>query len=112
MTTQISTYDLGRNSIVEYAQAIDINRIVKVAKERYKLALVEAQIEAVGTKVAICTTKTRFMGTRLWFICPQCNKRKGKLYSFKSVVACRQCCGLKYKDQRYKGMCESQFAKK
>lgn len=108
MNNLIKPYDLGKNNIVESFPAIDINKIVRKAKEMYKIVLVEAQIEALGVKVGICTTNTQFTGKRLWLMCPQCQKRKGKLYSPSGLVACRQCCNLKYRKQRYKNMCESQ----
>jgi len=102
---EISAHNLGKNNIVENVLTVDINRIVSEAKEGYKRALVEAQIEAFGAQIDICTTKTRFKGKRLWLVCPKCKKRKGKLY-MGNAIACRQCLGLIYRKQRYKGMIE------
>lgn len=94
---------------MEDAQKISINELIRKSKTELKKKLVESQIEALGTNIQLCGTRTRFGGERLWFLCPQCGTRVGTLYShaMKGAVACRQCVGLKYKKQRYKGMIET-----
>ncbi len=111
MQNLITPYDLGINNIIEHTQSININRIIKQAKKDLKLRLVQAHIEAVGIKVALTTSKTRFNGERLWFMCPLCSKRVGTLYQHTSreLVGCRRCLNLKYKKQRFKGMIEGEL---
>lgn len=38
-------------------------------------------------------------GERLWWVCPDCGKRRGDLYLRHSRFSCRVCQGLKYRSQ-------------
>jgi hypothetical protein len=38
-------------------------------------------------------------GTRTYFLCPGCGRRCMKVYVEGALVACRNCCGLKYERQ-------------
>jgi hypothetical protein len=60
-------------------------------------------MQGIGTfTVRLTTTPQHLGGYRLWFLCPQCGKRKAKLYvrlyQF-PPVACRTCHGLTYYSQ-------------
>ena len=101
----INQRDLGFSLVAENCQKIKIEDLVREAKKTLKVRLVEAQIEALGVSLQLTTSKTRFNGERLWFVCPLCSKRVGTLFSNGSV-GCRKCLGLVYKKQRYKGMLE------
>jgi len=103
----IKPYDLG-DSLVEHTQRVEIDDLVRRARKGLKPRLLEAQIEASGLKVALTTSKTRFGGLRIWFLCPVCNSRRGIIYKIGEQIGCRLCLGLKYKKQRYKGMAELQ----
>lgn len=110
MDNLINPYDLGEN-IVEHAQKININDLVKQIQKELKIRLLQAQIEALGIEVNLTTSKTRFNGERFWLLCPVCNKRVGTLYKhpLKDLAGCRRCLNMKYKNQRFKGMIESNF---
>ncbi len=109
MSDLINPYDLGDFQITENTQRININDLVSQALKELKLRLVEAQIEALGYSVSFTTSRTRFNGNRLWFICPFCSRRVGILYQQVTIksLACKSCLGLKYKKQRFKDMIEA-----
>lgn len=104
MDKSINPYDLGQNSLVEQAEVIKIQDIIRQAQKGLKLALIGSQIEALGIKVEFSTSRTRFGGERLWFTCPMCHKRSGRLYrgQGEARLGCRECLGLIYSSQRYK----------
>lgn len=52
-----------------------------------------------GHKIALATTKPNYGGVRYWFVCPNCEKRKGALYQVGRAVICRVCAGLYYAGQ-------------
>jgi len=54
----------------------------------------------VRNPVALAWTPCHYGGQRPWFICPDCGRRVGKLYSATRCFLCRHCCGLVYKSQR------------
>ncbi len=109
MNNSLTPYDLGTSQLVEHTQRININDLVRQAQKEVKMRLLEAQIEALGVNVGLTTSKTRFNGERVWFVCPVCGQRSGIIYSFASSnIGCRKCLGLKYKKQRFKGMVENQ----
>ncbi len=102
MDNSINPYDLGEN-IVELTQRININDLVRQAQKELKISFLQAQIEALGIEVQLATSKTRFNGERLWFLCPKCNRRAGTLYKhpLQEKVGCRICLQLCYKKQRF-----------
>lgn len=107
MGNSLTPYDLGTPQLVEQTQKININSLVRQVQKDVKMRLLEAQIEALGVDVGLTTSKTRFNGERIWFVCPVCEKRLGVIYrSASSKMGCRRCLGLQYKKQRFKGMVE------
>lgn len=111
MNNLLSPYDLGNFQVVEYYQRIKVDELVREAQKTLKKRLVEAQIDALGADISLTTTKTRYNGERFWFKCPLCNKPKGILFldKYRNLTGCRKCLRLSYKEQRYKGMIESQI---
>ena len=109
MNKPIDPYDLGRINVAEYCQKVDINNLVRQTKVELKGKILESEISALGKKVCLTTSQTRFGGTRLWFLCPVCSRRVGVIYKHPttSAIGCRSCLELKYKKQRYKGMMEA-----
>lgn len=101
----INPYDLG-NNLVEHTRRININDLIKKANLQFKTQLINSEIDTLGVHVSLATSKTRFNGSRLWFKCPECGHRKENLYLCDNKIACRKCNGLKYTNQRYKGMVE------
>lgn len=109
MNNLINPYDLGiNNPVSENCQKIQIDEIIRQASRNIKGQILQLQIEAVGFKLNLLTSKTRFNGTRYWFSCPICSRRVGIIYKhpMNNQIGCRECLGIKYKKQRYKGMIE------
>lgn len=104
----LTPYDLGNSQVTENCQKINIDNLVNKALNELKLRLIQSQIQALGIDIALTTSKTKFNGERIWFLCPNCEKRVGILYKHPSeqIIGCRICLGLKYKAQRFKGMTE------
>lgn len=104
----INPYDLGKNNLADSCQKIRIDDLVRMLKKDLKAKIITTQIEALGFKIKLGTSKTRFNGERLWFLCPTCNRRVGTIYQhpISAIIGCRICLGLNYKKQRYKGMTE------
>lgn len=109
MNNLLNPYDLGNYQTVENCQKISVNDLVRIATKNLKKLIIEAQIEALGLSFKLTTSKSRFNGERLWFVCPICSKRAGTLFndSLRNLTGCRKCLNLLYSKQRYKGMIES-----
>lgn len=105
----INPYDLGNLYLADHSRKINVDDLVREATKELKLRLVQSQIETLGVPVKLTTTKTRFNGERLWFVCPSCDRRIHTLYQhpFSQDLGCRVCLGLAYSKQRFKGMIES-----
>ena len=100
---------LGSSLVAENCQKIKVNELVRQATKDLKKRLVETQIESLGVPVALTTSKTRFSGERLWFVCPTCSRRAGVIFRTPAnSLGCRRCLCLIYKQQRYKVMIELQ----
>lgn len=103
----IKPYNLGE--IVENVQSIKIDELVRKSREEFKLEFVKSSLNLGGKEIQLTSSKTRFDGNRIWFVCPICNKRSGTLYVKSSLVGCNTCLGLSYGKQRFKGMVENIF---
>lgn len=104
----LTPYDLGDFLVAENCFKIKVDDLVNKAQKELKIRLLQSQIQALGVDIVLTTSKTKFNGERIWFLCPNCEKRVGILYKHPSeqVIGCRTCLGLKYKAQRFKGMVE------
>jgi hypothetical protein len=99
---------------LDVCEKFSIDSLIKEVNKSLKSALLDASLKINKIDVAITTTNTRFGGEKHWFLCPSCNKRRGVLYRHpvENTIRCRICMGLKYKNQRYKGMIENSINKK
>lgn len=104
----IKPYNLGKNNLVEHSQKIKIDDIVRQINKEVKHQILQSQIEVLGFKLNLLTSKTRFNGKRYWFSCPICSKRVGIIYKhpISSQIGCRNCLKMRYRKQRFKGMLE------
>lgn len=100
----IKPYDLGK--IVEDTQSVKIDDLVARARSEFKLQFIKSSVNLSGIEIQLATTKTRFGGNRIWFVCPICQMKRGVIYKDTQFIGCRICLNLKYKKQRYKGMTE------
>lgn len=105
----LSPYDLGNSFVTENCFKINVDELVSNAQKELKRRLLQSQVEALGIDIDFTTSKTKFNGERLWFVCPNCKRRVGVLYKYpiEEVVGCRSCLNLYYRKQRFKGMVES-----
>lgn len=105
----LSPYDLGNILLNENCFKIRIDDLVREANKGLKTRLIKGYVEVLGVEVGFTTSKTKFGGERIWFICPNCKRRIGTLYkhALEEIAGCRLCLNLKYKRQRFKGMIES-----
>jgi len=104
--------DFGKNILVEDCQKIKIKDFLRTCRTELKRVILNSEIETMGMNIGLATSKTCFNGIRFWFMCPQCNKRAGVLFShpITNKIGCRTCLKLNYKKRRYKGMIEETTA--
>lgn len=107
----INPYDLGEFQLADNTEKISINKLIGRVRGELKPSLVQSQIEVLGLRIGLATSKTRFDGDRLWFVCPLCSRRCESIYhsSGREIVGCRICLNVKYRKQRYKGMFEGEI---
>ena len=107
----IPPYDLGKYQVLEDCYKLSIDELVATAQRKLKLSLLKANIEALGVDITLTTSKTNYTGVRFWFLCPCCQKRVGVLYRhpIQENIGCRNCLGMYYRKQRYKGMVETLY---
>jgi len=100
--------DFGKTFLVEECQKIKIDDFLKVCRAQLKKFTLDMEIQELGLKIDLATSKTCFNGTRFWFACPLCNKKVGVLFTHpvNNKMGCRTCLGLDYRKRRYKGMIE------
>jgi hypothetical protein len=104
----------GKLFSLEAGRRLTIDELIKEANKTLKRAILQARLEAFGAKIDLTTTKTRFGGIKYWFVCPNCGRRCGVLYRYplNTLLGCRLCLGLRYRNQQYKGMIENSVNKK
>jgi hypothetical protein len=102
----INPYDLGEFNLLENCMRVSVDSLIKEASKGLKLKLILSKIEISGFAITLTTSCTRFGGTRLWFLCPLCKKRKGVLFKKDKYLGCRNCLRLKYRKQRFNRMIE------
>lgn len=104
-------HDFGKKLLVEECQIIELSALLETYRSQIKQAVISAEIQALGTPITLTTTKTPFGGTRLWFCCPNCGARAGKLivHPQNLLLGCRTCFKIDYRKHRYRGMVEAQI---
>lgn len=100
--------DLGKKYLVEECQKIRIETFLKSYRNKLKELILSYELEALGIRIELTTSKTCYNGTRFWFKCPLCEKRVGVLlkHPLTDQIGCRQCLNLEYRKRLYKGMVE------
>ena len=99
----------GATLLIEQCPKISVFEIVQEAKEQLLPAIASNIASVNGYEIEFTTSKLAHGGERLWFKCPQCEGRKGVLYSnaLNGSVGCKACLGLEYRSRRYKDMVEN-----
>jgi hypothetical protein len=105
----LNSNNLGKTFLVEDCQKIGIKPFIKRYKSGLRDAMLTSDIEVVGERIGLTTSKVGNNGYRYFFLCPICNRRVGVLFKhpLSELVGCRLCLGLEYRKRRYKGMIES-----
>jgi len=103
--------DLGRKCLVEECQKIRIEDFLKTYRNKLKELVLASELEILGLKIELTTSKTCYNGIRFWFKCPLCKRRAGVLlkHPLTYEIGCRQCLNLEYRKRRYKGMIEGKL---
>lgn len=106
----IKPYDFGKINLADVCQKIKIDDLVRVLKKDLKRKLITSQLNSLGYDINLVTSKTKFSGERIYFVCPNCNLRVGVIYKHPTlnILGCRTCLGIKYRKRRYKGMIENE----
>lgn len=107
----IKPNDLGKYTVVENCQKINIDDLIRRANKEIKQQILQSQIGVMGFELSLSTSRTRFNGERYWFLCPLCTCKVGTIYKHpvSQLVGCRNCLGIQYKKQRFKGMLEREY---
>ena len=61
--------------VVENCQKIRIEHFLKSYRNKLKELILASELEALGARIELTTSKTCYNGTRFWFKCPLCGKR-------------------------------------
>lgn len=95
---------------LEDCRSLTIEKLITEALIKFKKAFVENKLNLNGQEIGITSTKTRFRGSRFWFVCPSCKHRASKLYihPLSQQIGCQKCLNLLYRKQRFKGMIEGE----
>lgn len=103
--------DLGRKCLVEECQKIRIEDFLKTYRNKLKELVLASELEILGLKIELTTSKTCYNGIRFWFKCPLCKRCAGVLlkHPLTYEIGCRQCLNLEYRKRRYKGMIEGKL---
>ena len=102
--------DLGKKYLVEECQKIRIEDFLKTYRNKLKELVLTSELEVLGLKIELTTSKTCYNGIRFWFKCPLCERRVGVLlkHPLTNEIGCRQCLNLEYRKRKYKGMIEGE----
>jgi len=106
--------DLGKKYLVEECQKIRIEDFLKTYRDKLKELVLNSELEVLGLKIELTTSKTCYNGIRFWFKCPLCNRRAGVLFRhpLNNRIGCRKCLNLEYRKRQYKGMIEGKLLDK
>lgn len=98
--------DLGNFLVLENCQKVQIQDVVEYIERQVKEVLRNSTIVLNNQEVGLVSSETNFNGHRPWFSCPGCHTKRSTLYKhpISGVLECRECVGLCYRKQRYKGV--------
>lgn len=101
------------NVLVEDCSRFDLKMFTEAYQKLKSNLIADLASQAMGVSVNVAETKLHHGSSRLWLVCPSCNKRCATLFQHPDTlkVGCK-CLGLTYRKQRYKGMIENQFDSK
>ncbi len=74
-----------------YSKSITIHELVRSVRSKVIEALIKSKLDLDGVNVPMTTTNTNGGGERLWFQCPKCSRRCGKLIESLEGYLCIRC---------------------
>lgn len=77
-----------------YSNTITISKLIRDVHHKLLRELVEAQLQLDGTEVSLTETIVNGGGKRLWFKCPECKRRCGKLIRDNRGYKCIKCISI------------------
>jgi hypothetical protein len=83
---------------------VSVEECQKISVQLLKSAFIDSSvIELNGQAIQLTTTKCKYGGERVWFLCPACRKRVGTIYRrpLAELFLCRHCLNLTYDLRRY-----------
>ena len=97
----INSIDSGKKTSITVCESISVDELISEYNERFKEVFIKAKLNISGFDVQLTSSKTGFKGDRLWFSCPICKERKGKIYKhpLEQVIGCRECLNLEYESR-------------
>ena len=84
--------DYGSQGLQTHGEALSVGWFSEQLKRDPKRTL---EMEN-GQEIRFASTPCQFGGVRWWFICPECETRREKLYQQKDQYGCRVCLQLRY----------------
>ena len=91
MNKSFNPNDCGNVLTLATMSKININDLVRQARERAKLLYLESFNLDSGLRIDLVTSSTRYGGLRYWFKCPKCQRKVGVLYRSINGSGCRIC---------------------
>lgn len=101
--------DLGDSTmLIEDCVQVSVSELLQEYRKQIKEKILSSAFEVDGVGVKLDVTETHFGGSRYWFVCPTCSRRKGKLLRTpEGAIGCNSCLPVSYQSTRYKGMIET-----
>jgi len=73
-----------------YSNSITISKLIRDIRSDLLKELIGARLQLDGVEVSLTETIVNGGGKRLWFQCPLCGRRCGKLYQSLGHCSCRK----------------------
>jgi len=96
------------NFLIEECESVSVSEVLAEYRRTIKLQMLSSVFLVDGVEVSVSISRTHNGGERLWFKCPSCEARKGKLLKTpEGSLGCSSCLPVQYSSVRYKGMAEA-----
>ena len=104
MKKTMNPINFNTKFLIENTGSVSVEKFLKIARIEFKKFIINSNQKLGNINIGLTFSKTGFGGLRLWFICPICKSRVGKLYQYplNNVFGCRKCLNLEYKSRKYK----------
>lgn len=109
MSKSLPPNDLGTLVVAENCQKLSVHKLLRQYQRQWQEQLAGTIVDVMDTSIRFTPSKMGHGGKRLWFACPECNRRCGTLFQhpLSKIIGCRLCLGVRYSKSRYRGMLEA-----